>query len=291
MLTSTRASVSSLQALPRLTLRRRLRWNSLAVLGSAVLLLALVMALFPALFATHDPLALDLPNRLAPPSAQYYLGTDDFGRDIFSRIVYGAGYSLLTAGMVVIAGVVLGSTAGIVAGYVGGWLDELLMRFADVVLAFPPTLLAMVVVTALRPSLTNTVLTLILISWPEYARVMRAQTLVAAQQDYVLAARALGIRTLPLLWRHILPNTLSALIIQATLNLGVTILALAALGFLGLGAQPPEPEWGLMVSNGRNYFLDAWWYPVFPGLAIALVTLGFNIIGDTLRDILDPLSK
>lgn len=248
------------------------------------------MAIFPGVFATHDPLALDLPNRLASPSPQHFFGTDDFGRDVYSRIVYGAGYSLFTAGMVVTAGVVLGGFVGITAGYAGGWLDKLLMRFADVVLAFPPTLLAMVVVTALRPSLTNTIITLILISWPEYARVMRAQTLVVIQQDYVLAARALRIQSIPLVWRHVLPNTLSTSIVQATLNLGVTILSLAALGFLGLGAHPPEPEWGLMVSNGRNYFLDAWWYPVFPGLAIALVTLGFNIIGDTLRDTLDPLN-
>jgi peptide/nickel transport system permease protein len=260
------------------------------VLGLAIILLALLLAFFPALFATHDPLALDLPNRLTPPSSQNFFGTDDFGRDVYSRIVYGARYSILTAIIVVAAGVVIGSVVGVVSGYAGGWYDEVLMRSADVVLAFPPVLLAMVVVTALQPSLANTVITLILISWPEYARVMRAQTLVVKQQDYVTAARALGIQTLPLLWRHILPNTRSPLIVQATLNLGVTILSLAALGFLGLGAQQPEPEWGLMVSNGRNYFLDAWWYPVFPGLAIALVTLGFNIIGDSLRDILDPLS-
>jgi len=151
--------------------------------------------------------------------------------------------------------------------------------------------LAMVVVAALGPSLTNTVITLVLISWPEYARVIRSQTLVEVQEEYVIAAQALGIRTVPLLIRHILPNTLPALIVQATLNLGVTILALAALGFLGLGAQAPQPEWGLMVSDGRNYFLDAWWYPVFPGFAIALLTLAVNIIGDTLRDVLDPLSK
>ncbi len=274
----------------RLTVPRKRRLNWLALIGCIILLLSLLLALFPGLFATHDPLALDLPVRLASPSAQHFFGTDDFGRDVYSRIVYGARYSIFTAGIVVFAGVVIGSVVGIVSGYTSGWYDEILMRTADVVLAFPPTLLAMVVVTALRPSLTNTIITLILISWPEYARVMRAQTLVAMQQDYVMAARALGIQTLPLLWRHILPNTLSALIVQATLNLGVTILSLAALGFLGLGAQPPEPEWGLMVSNGRNYFLDAWWYPVFPGLAIALVTLGFNIIGDSLRDILDPLS-
>lgn len=273
-----------------LSLPRKVGWNWLTLVGLAIILLALLLAFFPVVFATHDPLALDLPNRLSPPSRQNFFGTDDFGRDVYSRIVYGARYSILTAAVVVLAGVVIGSVVGIVSGYAGGWYDEFLMRAADVVLAFPPTLLAMVVVTALQPGLTNTVITLILISWPEYARVMRAQTLVTMQQDYVMAARALGIQPMPLLWRHVLPNTLSALIVQATLNLGVTILSLAALGFLGLGAQQPEPEWGLMVSNGRNYFLDAWWYPVFPGLAIALVTLGFNIIGDSLRDILDPLS-
>ncbi len=274
-----------------ISILRTIHWNPLVIFGLTILLLAVLLMLFPNLFATHDPLKLDLPNRLMSPNSDHFFGTDDFGRDIYSRITYGARYSIVTAGVVVFIGVVIGSVVGMVAGYAGGWYDEILMRFTDIVLAFPPILLAMVVVTALGPNLTNTVLTLILISWPEYARVIRAQTLVAVEQDYVLAATALGIRPLPLLWRHILPNTLPALIVQATLNLGVTILALAALGFLGLGAQPPQPEWGLMVSDGRNYFLDAWWYPVFPGLAIALVTLGINIIGDSLRDRLDPLSK
>ena len=265
--------------------------NRLALIGYAILFFSLLLPLFPGVFANHDPLVLDLRHRLSPPSAEHFFGTDDYGRDVYSRIIYGARYSIFAALVVVGIGVILGSAVGLVAGYTGGWYDELLMRATDVVLAFPPTLLAMVVVTALGRSLTNTILTLILISWPEYARVMRAQTLVIIQQDYILAARAVGVQTVPLLWRHILPNALSALIVQATLNLGVAILSLAALGFLGLGAQSPTPEWGLMVSNGRNYFLDAWWYPVFPGLAIALVTLGFNIIGDTLRDILDPLSS
>jgi len=268
-----------------------IRRPRLARVGVVALIVALLLPLFPGVFATHDPLALDLMHRLAAPSRAHFLGTDDYGRDVYSRIVYGARYSIYAALAVVGIGMVLGSAVGLVAGHLGGWPDELLMRATDVVLAFPPTLLAMVVVTALGRSLTNTILTLILISWPEYARVMRAQTLVIAQQDYVLAARAVGVRTVPLLARHVLPNALSALIVQATLNLGVAILSLAALGFLGLGAQSPAPEWGLMVSNGRNYFLDAWWYPVFPGLAIALVTLGFNILGDALRDRLDPLSK
>ena len=275
----------------KLSLRRKMSFSWLAWAGFIILGAALLFSLFPSLFATHEPLTLDMVNRLQSPSSDHFFGTDDFGRDVFSRIIHGARYSMFAAGVVVGLGVITGGAVGIVAGYAGGWIDEALMRVADVMLAFPPILLAMVIVTALGPNLTNTVLTLIVISWPEYARVMRAQTLVIVQQDYVLAARATGTQTLPMLWRHILPNTISALIVQATLNLGVTILALAALGFLGLGAQAPDPEWGLMVSDGRNYFIDAWWYPVFPGLAIALVTLGFNIIGDTLGDILDPLNK
>lgn len=269
--------------------QRRMNW--LAWIGFAILGLALLLSLFPDLFATHDPLKLDMAYRLNEPGTDHFFGTDDFGRDVYSRIVHGARYSILSAGVVVGLGLVIGGFVGIIAGYAGGWTDEILMRAADVVLAFPPILLAMVIVTALGPNFQNTVLTLVVISWPEYARVMRAQTLVIAQQDYVLAAHAVGTRTLPLLWRHIVPNAISALIVQATLNLGVTILSLAALGFLGLGAQSPTPEWGVMVSDGRNYFLDAWWYPVFPGLAIALVTLGFNIVGDTAGDILDPLHK
>jgi peptide/nickel transport system permease protein len=275
----------------RLFTRRRWRMSGLAWAGFAILGVALVLSIAPGVFATHNPLKIDMVHRLQSPSGDHFFGTDDFGRDVYSRIVYGARYSMFAAGIVVALGMVIGGAIGIIAGYAGGWVDELLMRSADVMLAFPPILLAMVIVTALGPSLTNTVLTLVVISWPEYARVMRAQTLVIVQQDYVLAAHSIGTQTLRVLWRHILPNTLSALTVQATLNLGVTILSLAALGFLGLGAQAPKPEWGLMVSNGRNYFLDAWWYPVFPGLAIALVTLGFNIIGDALSDLLDPLNR
>ena len=163
---------------------RRIRWNWLALAGSVMLLMTLLVALFPMVFATHDPIILDLPVRLSPPSAEHFFGTDDFGRDVYSRIVYGASYSIFTAGIVVLAGVVIGSAVGLVSGYAGGWYDEILMRIADVVLAFPPTLLAMVVVTVLRPSLVNMVITLILISWPEYARVMRGQTLVIIHDCY-----------------------------------------------------------------------------------------------------------
>ncbi len=257
-------------------------------LALVLLVLALVVALFPARFATDDPYTLELSNRLQPPDSAHLFGTDNYGRDVFSRVIHGARFSLFTSLIVVTVGLALGCALGVVAAAGGGWLDEILMRLTDVVLAFPPILLAMVVVTALKPSLEVTMLTLVLIGWPEYARVMRAQALVVLSREYVLAARALGIGPLAMLARHVLPNALPPLIVLASLNLGVVILSLAALGFLGLGAGQPTPEWGRMVSDGRDYFLDAWWYPVYPGLAIALLTLAFNVLGDTLRDILDP---
>ena len=264
------------------------RFDFSAQLALVVVALALVVAIFPAQFATDDPYTLELANRLQPPDGTHFFGTDNYGRDVFSRVLHGARYSLFTSLIVVAVGLALGCAVGVVAAAGGGWLDEILMRLTDVVLAFPPILLAMVVVTALKPSLEVTMLTLVLIGWPEYARVMRAQALVVLTREYVLAARALGIGPLAMLTRHVLPNALPPLIVLASLNLGVVILSLAALGFLGLGAGQPTPEWGRMVSDGRDYFLDAWWYPVYPGLAIALLTLAFNILGDTLRDILDP---
>ena len=259
-----------------------------AQLALVVVTLTLVVALFPARFATDDPYTLELSNRLQPPDSAHLFGTDNYGRDVFSRVIHGARFSLFTSLIVVTVGLALGCALGVVAAAGGGWLDEILMRLTDVVLAFPPILLAMVVVTALKPSLEVTMLTLVLIGWPEYARVMRAQALVVLSREYVLAARALGVGPLAMLARHVLPNALPPLIVLASLNLGVVILSLAALGFLGLGAGQPTPEWGRMVSDGRDYFLDAWWYPVYPGLAIALLTLAFNVLGDTLRDILDP---
>lgn len=264
------------------------RLNLSAQLALVVVTITLIVALFPAPFATDDPYTLDLDNRLLPPDRDNFFGTDNYGRDVFSRVLHGARYSLFTSFVVVAVGLALGCAVGVAAAATGGWLDEILMRLTDVVLAFPPILLAMVVVTALKPSLEVTMLTLVLIGWPEYARVMRAQALVILSREYVLAARALGIGPLSLIARHVLPNALPPLIVLASLNLGIVILSLAALGFLGLGAGQPTPEWGRMVSDGRDYFLDAWWYPVYPGLAIALLTLAFNILGDTLRDILDP---
>lgn len=269
------------------TLRLIVR-NPLTASGLGILSLMVIVAVFQTQIAPYDPLKLDLGNRLAAPSTAHLFGTDSFGRDIFSRIIYGTRISLILATSVVSCGMLLGSFLGIFAGYLGGWIDEVVMRVTDIFMAFPPVLLAMVIVTALKPSLFNAGLTLVIIGWPEYARVMRGQTLSIMQNEFVTAAESLGASRWRIMRRHIFPNCIGPLIVQATLSMGVTILSAAALGFLGLGAQEPTPEWGLMISKGRQFFLDAWWYPVFPGFAIALTVLAFNFLGDGLRDILDP---
>lgn len=273
------------------TVRRAILRNKLTVIGLGLLAVIMVAALIPSVLAPYSPTQLDLSNRLLPPNLEHLFGTDDFGRDIFSRIVFGTRLSLFTALIVVFISAVIGCILGIIAGYIGGWVDEVLMRFTDVMLAFPAILLAMVVVSALSPNLFNAALTLVIIGWPEYARVMRAQTLIVSRYEYVLASQSIGSPGWKIIIRHIFPNSLPPLIVLASLNMGIAILSLAALGFLGLGAQAPAPEWGLMVSDGRNYFLDAWWFPVFPGFAIALTTLAFNFLGDGLRDIFDPRSN
>lgn len=265
--------------------------NPLTVIGLTILLLVVLAAVFQQQIAPYNPIKLNLPHALQPPGREHLLGTDNFGRDILSRIIYGARLSLLLTGGVVVCGVLLGSALGISAGYLGGWVDEAIMRVGDLFMAFPPVLLAMLIVTALKPSLFNAGLTLVIIDWAGYARVMRSQTLTVMNQEFVTAARSVGASDVRIMLRHILPNCLGPLIVQMTLNMGTTALSAAALGFLGLGAQAPTPEWGLMISEGRQYFLDAWWYPAFPGFAIALVVLAFNFIGDGLRDILDPRAR
>jgi len=269
------------------TLRLIVR-NPLTASGLIILSMIVIAAIFQAQLVPYDPLELDLENRLAPPSSAHWLGADNFGRDIFSRIIYGARISVLLTLSVVFCGMALGSLLGILAGYTGGWGEEIVMRVTDIFMAFPAILLAMLIVTALEPSVFNAGLTLVIIGWPEYTRVIRAQTLSIMQKEFVLAADSIGANDRRIMLKHILPNCIGPLIVQATLNLGVTTLSLAALGFLGLGAQAPMPEWGLMISNGREFFLDAWWCPVFPGFAIALNVLAFNFLGDGLRDILDP---
>ena len=265
--------------------------NPLTASGLFILSILVLTSIFQTQIAPYDPLKLDLGSRLQSPRASHWFGTDNFGRDIFSRIIFGTRITVVLTSSVVFCGMLMGSFLGILAGYLGGWTEEIIMRVTDIFMAFPSILLAMVIVTALQPSLFNAGLTLVIIDWPEYARVMRGQALSIKQKDYVLAAESLGASRWRIIRKHIFPNCIGPLIIQATLNMGVTALAFAALGFLGLGAQEPTPEWGLMISRGREFFLDAWWYPVFPGFAIALTVLAFNFFGDGLRDILDPRTR
>jgi peptide/nickel transport system permease protein len=269
----------------------RLIRRPLSAIGLAILAVFVGLALFPSLIAPDDPVKIRLSDRLAAPSAEHLFGTDDFGRDIFSRVVHGTHISLLIAVLVVASALLLGGALGAAAGYRGGWLDELVMRITDVFMAFPNILLPMVVVVVLKPSLVNTTLALAVVWWPAYARLMRGQTLAVRQLPYVESAFALGARPFRVLRRYVIPNAFPPLLVLATMDLGFVVLTAAGLGFLGLGAQPPTPEWGAMISDGLGFFLEAWWYPVFPGIAIALTVLAFNLLGDDLRDWFDPKTQ
>lgn len=271
------------------TLRRVLR-DPLTVTGCGfVALLAAVAAAAPWL-TLHNPILIDLPQRLLPPGAGHPLGTDDLGRDIYSRIIAGSRISLEAGLLVLLCAVAIGTVVGGVAGYAGGWADETMMRITDMFLAFPPLVLAMAVAAALGRGLTNAMIAVIFVWWPWYARLVRSQVLALKEREYILAARAQGAGFAKILGRHILPNTSSQIVVQASLDVGYAILVTASLGFIGLGAQPPLPEWGAMIAQGRAYLLNDWWYPTFPGLAIMLTVLGFNLIGDGLRDAFDPRS-
>lgn len=275
-------------------LARRLGRNlarPLTIVGLALIAALLALAAIPRVIAPADPVKIVLAERLRPPSPAHPFGTDDFGRDVFTRVVYGARISLASALAVITASILVGGAVGTVSGYRGGWSDEILMRVTDMFMAFPPILLAMVVVVVLKPTLVNTTLALIVVWWPAYARLLRSQVLSIKARAFVEAAVALGGGTGRVIRRHVLPNAVAPIIVQATMDMGYVILSAAGLGFLGLGAQPPAPEWGKMISDGRRYFLEAWWFPVFPGLAIAMTVLGFNLIGDDLRDWLDPRAR
>jgi peptide/nickel transport system permease protein len=267
------------------------RRNRLMVLGTAIILgLILVAALAP-LLATHGPYAQVLGDRLRAPSAAYLFGTDGLGRDIFSRVVHGARVTLTIALLVAAISTPLGMLIGIVAGYLGGMVDEIMMRLADVFLAFPRLILAIAFAAALGPGVENAILAIAIAQWPSYARLARAETLNVKNNDYIQAMRVLGAGKLTIMAGHILPLTLSSIIVRMSLDMGTIILTAAGLGFLGLGAQPPMPEWGLMVSDGRQYLVDQWWVSTLPGLAILVVVMGFNLLGDGIRDVLDPRQR
>jgi peptide/nickel transport system permease protein len=265
--------------------------NPLAAIGLGIVVVLLLAAIAAPLLATHSPVAQDLAGRLKPPGAANWLGTDELGRDIYSRIVYGARITLTIVGMVVILVAPVGLLVGTVAGYVGGWLDVVLMRITDIFLAFPRLILALAFVAALGPGIENAVIAIALTTWPPYARIARAETLTLRNSDFISAARLQGASMPRIVWRYVVPLCLSSVIVRVTLDMAGIILTAAGLGFLGLGAQPPSPEWGAMISSGRKFILDQWWVATMPGLAIFIVSLGFNLLGDGLRDVLDPKQR
>lgn len=274
--------------------RRRFRlptaWRQpLTVVGGLIVLLWLLVALLGPVIQPADPLAQS-PDRLMPPSGTHLLGTDTLGRDVLSRVIAGSRVTLPLSILLVVLSMVLGSVLGAVAGYFGKAVDEIIMRLADLVFAFPTIILAMVITAALGPGLQNAVLAILLVNWPQYARVTRSMVLGARNNEYVVASRLLGTGVLASLGRDILPNILAPILVLATLDFGAAILLLSGLSFLGLGTVPPTPEWGAMVSEGVQQF-SAWWIAVFSGLAIFTVVMAFNFLGDSLRDALDPRSR
>ena len=284
------AQTTTLAAFPESPWRRSLRTlvrNRMAMVGAAIILIWAVVAIAAPVVAPYDALAQKIEDRLGPPSAQHFFGTDELGRDVFSRVVYGARISLPVGLLVILFATLVGALVGALAGYIGGLFDLLIMRLADITLAFPSIVLALAIAAALGPSLKNALIAMILVWWPEYARLMRGQVLSVKNDEYVAAARVLGASDARILLRHIIPNTLAPIIVKASLDAGSAILTIAALSFIGLGAVPPTPEWGAMISMGRFKFYQ-WWLTTFPGLAVLTVVLGFNFLGDGVRDAFDP---
>ncbi|MDQ3466688.1 MAG: ABC transporter permease [Chloroflexota bacterium] len=275
----------------RRNLRRFLVGNRLNLAGVIIVLLFLLLSLFGELISPHDPFQQDITGaKLLAPSWNHPMGTDELGRDIFSRVLTGTRVSLQVAAVVLGFAVVFGTCVGAIAGYLGGWVDEVLMRITDMFLAFPALILAIAIAASLGRDLRNTMIALSTVFWPWYARLVRAQVLSIRERDFVVAGQSLGLSGPRLLFRHILPNAISVVIIQLTLDVGYAILSTSSLSFIGLGAQPPSPEWGTMMSTARNYFRDAWWYTTFPGVALTLTVFAFNVLGDGLQDALDPRS-
>ncbi|WP_313530803.1 nickel transporter permease [Shinella sp.] len=268
---------------------RRFTANKLAVIGLVIILGLVFLAIFAPLLAPHSPYIGDLAkSRLMTPGAGHWLGTDDQGRDILSRLIYGSRLTLQVVLLVAVIAAPIGLLVGTVAGYAGGWVDAVLMRITDIFLAFPKLVLALAFVAALGPGIGNAIIAIAITSWPPYARIARAETLTVRNSDYILAVQLMGASPWRIVLRHIMPLCISSLIVRVTLDMAGIILTAAGLGFLGLGAQPPLPEWGAMIASGRRFILDQWWVAAAPGVAILIVSLGFNLLGDGLRDALDP---
>ncbi len=269
------------------------RANKLAMLGLAIVLALVLMAAFADFIAAYSPIVGgDLrTQRLLPPSAEHWFGTDDQARDIFSRIVHGSRLTLLVVVLVAVIATPIGLAVGTIAGFFGGWVDQALMRLTDIFLAFPRLILALAFVAALGPGIENAIIAIAITSWPPYARLARAETLTIRHADYIHAVQLQGASSTRIIWNHIVPLCLSSVIIRVTLDMAGIILTAAGLGVLGLGAQPPLPEWGAMIASGRRFLIDQWWVAAMPGLAILAVSLGFNLLGDGLRDVLDPKAQ
>lgn len=266
---------------------RFLRANPLALIGLLVVSAWLLICVFAPLIAPYGPLAQKIVMRLKPPSPAHLFGTDQLGRDVFSRVLYGGRISLPAGLAVVVSAMLIGTVVGALSGFAGGWVDEIMMRLTEVFMAFPTIILAMAVAAALGPSIANAILAMIVVWWPNYARVVRGLVLSVKSNEYVEAARTIGATNRHILWKTILPNCLAPAVVVAAIDLGNAVLVFAGLSFLGLGPEPSASEWGRMVSDGIQYF-DQWWMSAFPGLAIFSVVMAFNFIGDSIRDALDP---
>jgi peptide/nickel transport system permease protein len=267
---------------------RRMWSNRMGMVGLFIIVFMYLVAFAAPLIAPADPIDMTLENQFQPPSSEHLMGTDDFGRDVFSRLVHGARLSLRIGPIAVGIAFIVGGILGGISGYLGRWPDMIIQRFMDIMLSFPDLILALAIMAVLGPSLVNVMIAIGISSIPVYTRVMRGQVLSLREKEYVEAARAAGASHARLIFRHILPNTFSPLIVIASLGMAAAILAGSGLSFIGMGAQPPSPEWGAMLASGREYLRHEWWIATFPGIAIAVTVLGFNLFGDGLRDAFDP---
>ncbi len=270
------------------TICKRLIRDRLALLGLVIIVVLIFVAIFAPFIAPHDPTQVNLERSLEPPSQAYPMGTDNLGRCVFSRVIYGSRISLATALVVVLIVMFLSIVVGTTSGFLGGWVDNVLMRLVDMILAFPSLILALAIAGILGPSLKNLMIAMAAVWWGGYARIIRSVVLSAKERTYILAARVSGTSSLKIILRHILPEVLSVVLVLATLDMGHIILSISGLSFLGLGAQPPTPEWGIMLSDGRAFMHSAPHLMIFPGLAIMITVLAFNLLGDGLRDAIDP---
>ena len=271
-----------------------LKKNKLTLAAFYIIITLIVLAVLAPYvipYPSHISDEANVANKLLPPSREFLFGTDELGRDIFSRVIYGIRISLTTAILAVGLAIIIGVPLGAIAGTIGGWADEVIMRITDIFLSFPPLLLAIAIVSIVGSSLNNAIMAIALSWWPWYTRLVRGQAVSLKERKFIQAAEAIGTSKWKIIFSHVVPNTISPVIVQASMDMGGVILTIASLSFLGLGAQAPTPEWGLMINTSRNYFLNAWWYSIFPGLAIFITVLVFNLLGDGFREIMDPKTR